>query len=139
MFWQNKLSDFMKKEHEKMEILLTKLNSTPKDIEIFNELKEILENHVYAEEKATRMLHKNGNIFPALSDVIEQHTKIEDCLKELKSDLNIKIKLKKIQILAQLLKSHLAYEEKEFYPYLDTYLNREDKKEIFDILKTNLN
>jgi hemerythrin-like domain-containing protein len=139
MFWQKKLSDFMRKEHERMEVLLAKLNSTDKDFEIFSELRKILENHVYAEEKATRLLYKNGKTFPALTRVIEEHKEIESSLDELGSGVKTKTKkLEKIAVLAGLLKKHLEYEDKNFYPYLDSSLSRSERDEILQILKKNL-
>ncbi|VVB78067.1 Hemerythrin HHE cation binding domain protein [uncultured archaeon] len=140
MFWQKKLSGFMKKEHGKMQSMLDKLDYTNKDFEIFSKLKKILENHIYAEEKAIHLLHKRGKMFPALSKVIEEHNDIEISLYELVGP-NIKtkeIKLKKIQALAELLRNHLENEDKNFYPYLDSNLNSEEREEIFEILEKNL-
>ena len=135
---KKRISELMKLEHGKMITMLTKLKST-KDEDLFSYLKELIDNHVYAEEKAIFVFYKSNKKFKVLSEIMEQHEEIEDSLKDFENNLEVGLGDKsKIDSLLNLIKVHTTLEDKEFYPHLDKDLSVAEQEDMFKKVKVIL-
>ena len=112
------ITEFMKKEHEKMFTILDKIECK-KDINLILELKKIIENHIFIEEKF--IFKTSGN---EINKLIPEHKQILWLLK-----------IKDFKRLKELLTKHTNLEINEFYPKLDLKLNEREKCLIINNIK----
>lgn len=131
------VSELMKLEHGKMLSMLVKLKSN-KDSDLFKELKELIDNHVFAEEKAIFIFYKEKRKIPVLSQLMEEHNQINKSLKEFEENIDSSLNNKTIATLTNLIKSHTALEDKEFYPHLDKDLSKAEQDDMFKRVKVIL-
>ena len=121
-------------EHGKIFSLLADLkkNSKPDSFEV---LKLRLNRHVLAEEKAIMMLESQGKKFSEMIDILQQHREIEDLMKKIEESIENKTNCEKeLKELLELMKVHVALEDKKFYPRLDKQLEGKEREVIFDNL-----
>jgi len=129
--------EYMMKEHGK---ILAGLNvfqksSRDKKEEIFKELKEALEKHFFAEEKAIMMLESRGKKYKEMAIILEQHEEINSLLEKVKrAEENSKKEKEIIKKLIDLTKKHIILENKKFYPRLDKDLESDEKEKVFEKL-----
>ena len=134
------IAEFMLKEHGEIFILLNdfKKNSSKDNAEdYFKNLKDKLEPHVFAEEKAIIILNEEGKKFKEIVTILQQHDEIEKLMKNIQENLSRKLghyeeNVKKVM---ELLKVHVALENKKFYPKLDKELNLEQKQIVLEKLR----
>jgi len=130
---KERISSFMKKEHGRMIALLSKVK-TSKSEKIFSQFKELKEKHVYAEEKAIFIFYREGKR-SVLADVLSQHEAIKDESDKVENLLNKKEFDKELKKLMELMKKHVAFEDREFYPRLDNELDGEEQKKMLENVK----
>lgn len=134
----NTISFLMLKEHDNirdhlLELLNAVENGTATD-KIFHNFKWNLEKHLFLEEKAIFYIYQkiNGQEVSEVFDVMQEHIEINNLLKEISESYNNNETLKE---LALLLDKHSKYEDETLYPYLDEYLNENQKKEVISRIK----
>jgi hypothetical protein len=113
------ITDFMKKEHEKIFNLLDQL-AYKKETNLILELKRIIENHLFIEEKFIFKTSEN---------------EIDKLIKEHKEILWL-LKIENFKELNKLLIEHTHLEINEFYPKLDSKLNEREKCLIINEMKS---
>ena len=134
------LTQFMLREHgEIFELLATfrrdvnHLNDFKKAFKSLKKLRKKQENHAYGEEKAIFNFYARNKKkkYPALTKVLKQHEEIAKLNKKLQFELdNEKNPIETAKAQNYLLKEHVALEDREFYPFLEKELNKEQQKEI---------
>jgi len=134
------LSQFMLREHGEIFALLatvrrdmTHLNDTKKAIRSFKTLRKKQENHAYGEEKAIFNFYakKKKKKYPVLTLVMKQHEEIAKLNEKILFDLeNGNDPTENAKAQNDLLKDHVALEDKEFYPFLEKELTEEQQKEV---------
>jgi len=133
----NKISQFMKNEHRKIDGLLeefekSKNNNSNELKNTFNAFKGYLDKHFFIEEKVIFHIYNSSNDanFDIISllkdhkDILWLISNIEDSFKNNKETPILELK--------KLLKAHIGLEDAIFYPRLDNELNDEEKSMIFD-------
>lgn len=119
-----KISQFMLKEHGEILGLLLKLEKEKQDRNgAFIKFKEKQENHMFAEEKAIFAFYAENKKFEVLATIMQQHTEIENLIKEISNLLDHKENFtKQIKGIRDLTKKHVTLEDTKFYPLLDKHL-----------------
>lgn len=127
------ISEFMLKEHEKIRKKLEELKNTNNKIHIFNDLKWTLEKHLFLEEKVLFVFYEKiqGEEVDDFFNLMQEHERIMSLLKNIQDTLN-ENPSDKINELINLLEEHSFFEDKKFYPKLDSELSEEQKQEIFE-------
>lgn len=112
------ITEFMEKEHNKIFDILDKIENK-KDTNLILELKRIVENHIFIEEKFIFKTSENE-----INRLIPEHKEILWL-----------IKMQNFNELKILLIKHVNLEINEFYPKLDLKLNEKEKCSIIDDIK----
>jgi hemerythrin superfamily protein len=147
--FRNTITSLMLEQHYDWEKLLYEFEKSLSGdyklmLSIFYEFKREIEKHISIEEKVIfRNLNplEEENYFAVIPELIRQHNVVLEILNETKEDLiekenqGIVIDISKFK---KLLLDHKNYEEKQFYPDLEKYLTKSQKKSIIkEIEKIN--
>jgi len=129
------ITKLMLREHGIILGLVNKLKKSKSESD-FAKLKAKQDNHVFAEERAIFILDKDGKRFPEIITILNQHeelTKFEDAIRD--NLIHQKDFSKELASLGELMKVHIQFEDKKFYPKLDKYLDNTEKEEIMKKLQ----
>ena len=134
------IKQFMVEEHGKIFVLLNdfKKNSSKDNAgDYFQKLKDKLEPHVFAEEKAIIILNEEGKKFKEIVTILQQHDEIEKLMKDIGENLSRKLDHyeENVKKVMELLKVHVVLENTKFYPKLDKELNDEQKQRVLEKLR----
>ena len=132
-----KIIDYMMKEHGKILLGISNFqkSSGSNKEEIFKELKEALEKHFFAEEKAIMMLESRGKKYKEMEIILEQHEEINSLISDVeKAKVSGKEDKEILKKLIAVTKTHIILENKKFYPRLDKDLEGDEKEKVFEKL-----
>lgn len=124
-----KISEFMLREHGKILALLNKFEKS-KNLEDFQNLRDKLENHMYAEEQAIFIFYAQRKKFPVLIKIMQQHQELEEDMQKIEKDLH-----QKTEEYKKLMKAHVVLEDTKFYPLLDKDLTSDEQKAMLETTK----
>ena len=115
----------MLKEHGEILGLLNKFEKEKLDRkDAFSKFKDKQETHMFAEEKAIFAFYAENKKFDVLSIIMQQHTEIENLIKEIENLVGSQEEFQKqIKAIRELTKKHVTLEDTKFYPLLDKHLN----------------
>ncbi len=132
-----KISSFMLKEHGEILGLLAQLEKEKLDRNgAFQKFKEKQEGHMFAEEKAIFAFYAEDKRFDVLATIMQQHTEIEDQIKDIANLLEHKENfIKQIKTIRTLTKAHISLEDTKFFPLLDKHLNQPQQKMMLKRVK----
>jgi hemerythrin superfamily protein len=125
------INKLLMKEHGRLLFYLTVLSnesSEDKLKEIFDNFKWNLQKHFFVEEKAIFNFYEKvksddvNNIF----ELMGEHGDLLELMKIVEEDFN----KEKIEDLKKLLIKHQNFEDKFFYPKLDSILNENQREEL---------
>jgi len=134
------IKQFMVEEHGKIFVLLNDFKKNlAKDNadDYFQKLKDKLEPHVFAEEKAIMILNDEGKKFKEIVTILQQHDEIEELMGKIEDNLGRKLDHyeENVKKIMGLLKVHVILENTKFYPKLDKELNDNQKTRVLQKLK----
>lgn len=103
-----------------------------KDSEDFlRKFEEVHDNHLAAEEKAIFTFIKDPKKRKTIQKILSEHAEMREIQKKIKNKVKVGLPIKDLYSeLRNKLVSHIKFEEKEFYPWLDRDLTPEQKKKI---------
>lgn len=135
---KTKISEFMLHEHGEMFAMLAEvikkvdhLNDVEGALESLAKLRKKQEDHVFGEENAIFILDKQKKVYPALVEIMEQHTELREIFNELQEDIeNGRPAVLAAKDLRDLFKVHIGLEDSEFYPKLDKNLTEEEQEKV---------
>ena len=101
--------------------------------ESFDKLDFIKKRHVFAEERAIIMLQSSDREFPEMLPVLEQHRVIGETMDRIRQNFISKLRDYEgdLDKVIDLMKKHVIFENKIFYPRLDRELNEKEKQSMF--------
>ena len=116
----DKYSDIIRNDHKQIDQLLNKLNQSqdPKEMEdALNQLKDGLAKHMEAEEKYLYPeLEKNTDTRSMASKVRDEHSAVKAQLNNIDPKADRETYLGRLQVLSELIKSHVSFEEDQLLP-----------------------
>lgn len=138
------ITSLIRQEHLKLDQLWAKfLEEYHKDKLksglILDQFKWSLQKHFQMEELCIYELSQSikGEEVATIFDLMEDHGQLRSLLLEVEKHLGEDINVK-IQELREVLDKHEHYEDNNFYPMLDEYLNENQKKMILTKIKEKI-
>ncbi|NNF08634.1 MAG: hemerythrin domain-containing protein [Candidatus Eisenbacteria bacterium] len=126
----------LKKDHEKQRDLLKKLKATsgdsPERATLFKELKEELDNHAVAEERAVYSFMLADELTQEKAGhSIHEHKEIDHLVADLgEMELSNPNWIRKLQVLSDKVNHHLDEEEEIVFPLGNKILDAQEKAEM---------
>lgn len=122
--------DLMEKDHEKIKMLLEQiqenLNNKSKRNELLSQIKQELLTHNKTEESLVyKELEKRGNMILAIKSQ-EEHKLAEKYLETIKEDLHEAPFLARVEVLKNIISSHIDEEEDDTFEKLKEEFSEED-------------
>ncbi|MCD6048074.1 MAG: Hemerythrin cation binding domain protein [Gammaproteobacteria bacterium] len=129
--------EYLKKDHEKVNDLLEKFFSLPKDDfeeqeSLFEEIMEEVLLHSQTEEKSFyRALEDNSETQGDIEHSFEEHVEVENLLDEIASlSAEDSIWLEKMKALQKAIQHHVKFEEEEVFAKAKKILDENQAKEL---------
>ncbi len=123
-----KISELMSKDHEKISLLLEKLDANLGDKNVYSSLHQALAEHFIIEEIIINEVFKRGSrksLLPIAESLQREHKEMLDMIAKNSSPKE----------LIHILRHHKNVEDNLFYPKLDETLSQEEKSAIRSAIK----